>query len=170
MVYIQTTLTDTSRKSDDITLSDVNSTTQKPRIVDLGGLVHKTTTDNQKKTMLDITNSLSQAGLSALIRTGISIQQIERGYRGKTASTGPKVSPEFMSEPQAGIIERAIPSHKKEELLEAKIPYGKPDTTGENSAWEIVGLIKAAQEAATESKSEPDFSEAELALDQALEG
>ena len=166
MVYIQTKLADTSLVSDDITLSQVNTTTQKPRTVDLAGLVHKPTTEPQKKTLNDIRDSLSQAGLSALIRTGISIQQIERGYKGKSASTGPKVKPEFMSEPQAGLIAAAITSHTKEDLMEAKIVYDGTPT----SAWEIVGKIKAAQEAATESKSEPDYSEAEQLLDQALEG
>ena len=166
MVYIQTKLSDTSLTSDDIRLSEVNTTTQKPRTVDLGGLVHKTSTEPQKKTLNDIRDSLSQAGISALIRTGISIQQIERGYRGKSTNTGNKETPEFMTDAQAGIIEKHLSGYSKDDLVGAKIAYNQ----GDKNAWAVVGAIKAAQEAATEANSEPDFSAAQELLDQTMEG
>jgi len=138
------------------------STQKTTQAVDLAGLVGKPRTAKQASTLESISQGLSQASNSALIRDAIALGQIERGFKSANGTAEKREKPTEITEAQGARMVKAFGDDcpSKEDLVATKMPY--------QTAWEIVGKIISADEAVKGTDAEADYTEAREDLEKAL--
>ena len=137
------------------------STQKTTQAVDLAGLVGKPRTAKQASTLESISQGLSQASNSALIRDAIALGQIERGFKNANGTAEKREKPTEITEAQGARMVKAFgDDFNKEDLVASKMPY--------QEAWDIVGEIITADDAVKGTEDAPDYSAAREHLEKSL--
>ena len=137
------------------------STQKTTQAVDLAGLVGKPRTAKQASTLESISQGLSQASNSALIRDAIALGQIERGFKNANGTAEKREKPTEITEAQGARMVKAFgDDFNKEDLVASKMPY--------QVAWDIVAGIITAETAVKDSEDAPDYTAARETLEKAL--